>query len=48
MRIVFYYAYHIIAYPPIVFQDDTLYFGWILEVVTFQLPLVFNLGLSYL
>ena len=34
MRIVFYGVYHVIPYPPMKFQADTLCFGWILEVVT--------------
>jgi hypothetical protein len=42
MRILFYDAYHVIPHPPMKFQADTLSFGWILEVVTFQLPLVFH------
>jgi len=46
MSIVFYDAYHAIPNLPIKFQDDTLSFGWILEVVTFQLPIVFHLGIS--
>ena len=47
MRIVFYDSYHAIPHPPMKFQVDTLYFGWILEVVTFQLPLIFHPGFSY-
>ena len=48
IRIVFYDAYHAIPYPPMKFQDDTLSFGWILEVVTFQLPLIFHTIFYYL
>ena len=47
MIIGFYDVYHAIPHPPIKFQDYTLYFGWILEVVTLQLPFVFHLGISY-
>ena len=47
MRIVFYDAYHVIPHPPMKFHADTLSFGWILEVVTFQLPLAFHPGFSY-
>ena len=48
MSIVFYDSYHVIPYPPMKFQADTLSFGWILEVVTFQLPLVFHTRFSCL
>ena len=34
MGILFYYDYHVIPHPPMKFQDDTLCFGWVLEVVT--------------
>lgn len=34
MSIVFYDVYHVIPHPPMKFQDDTLCFGWVLEVVT--------------
>ena len=47
MRIVFYDAYYFIPHPPMMFQDDTLSFGWVLEVVTLRLPLVFHPSLSY-
>ena len=47
MRIVFYDAYNVIPHPPMQCQVDTLSFDWILEVVTFRLPFVFHLGLSY-
>ena len=43
MRIVFYDAYHVIPYSTMKFQADTLSFDWILETVTFQLPIVFHL-----
>lgn len=45
MCFLFYDAYHVIPHPPMKFQADTPYFGWIVEVVTFQLPIVFNLGI---
>ena len=47
IRIVFYDVYHAIPDPPMKFQVDILCFGWVLEVVTLRLPLVFNLGISY-
>ena len=47
MMILFYDAYHAIPHPPMKFQVDTLSFGWILEVVTFQPPIVFHLGFTY-
>ena len=47
MSIVFYNAYHVIPHPPMRIQVDTLSFGWILEVVTLRLPIVFHLVFSY-
>ena len=47
MRIVLYDPYHVIPHPPMKFQVDTLSFGWILEAMPFQLPVVFHLCLSY-
>ena len=48
MSIVFYDDYHVIPHPPIKFQVDTLYFGWIFKVVIFQLPLVFHTRFYFL
>ena len=48
MSIVFYDSYHVIPHHPMKFQVDTLSFGWILEVVTFELPLLFQPHFSFL
>ena len=47
MIILFYDVYHVIPDPPMKFPVDTPSFGWILEVVTLRLHLVFHLGFSY-
>ena len=47
MRIVSYHVYHVSPHPPMKFQADILCLGWILEVVTLPLPLLFHPIFSY-
>ena len=47
IRIVFYDSYHVIPNPPMKFQAHAVCFGWVLDVVTLRLPLLFHLGISY-
>ena len=42
IRIVSYGVYHVSRHPPIKFQANILCVGWILEVVTLWLPLLFH------
>ena len=47
IHIVSYGVYHVIPHPPKKFQVDILCFGWILEVVTLWLPLLFHPRFSF-